>query len=168
MTARRQERNGLRLAIAAIASLNCGFAFPGLDLTALAATSERVVADRYTGLAIGGFDPVAFFTDARPVQGVSEFEVSHDGVIWRFANPSNRAFFIADPDVYSPCFGGYDPVGVARGVARAGTARLWLVVGERLYLFGHEDTRAAFAADPARYLREATRRWTALKEMLAQ
>ncbi|GEC15122.1 YHS domain-containing protein [Nitrobacter winogradskyi] len=158
----------MRLAIAVIAVLGGGFAFPGLDLTALAATSERIVVDRYTGLAIGGFDPVAFFTDARPVRGVSEFEVSHDGVIWRFSNPNNRAFFLADPDVYSPRFGGYDPVDIARGVTRAGTARLWLIVGERLYLFGHEDTRAAFAADPARYLREATRRWAALKEMLAQ
>lgn len=151
-----------------IASLGCGFAIPDLDLAALAATSERVVVDRYTGLAIGGFDPVAFFTDARPVRGVSDFEVSHGGAVWRFSNPNNRAFFIADPDVYSPRFGGYDPVDIARGVTRAGTARLWLVVGERLYLFGHEDTRAAFAADPARYLREATRRWTVLKETLAQ
>ena len=69
MTARRQERNGLRRGIAVIALLGCGFAHSGVDSAAQAATSERVVADRYTGLAIGGFDPVAFFTDARPVQG---------------------------------------------------------------------------------------------------
>jgi hypothetical protein len=76
MTARRQERYGLRLGIAVIASLGCAFAISDIDLAARAATSERVVVDRYTGLAIGGFDPVAFFTDARPVQGDADYEVS--------------------------------------------------------------------------------------------
>jgi hypothetical protein len=53
-------------------------------------------------------------------------------------------------------------------VTFAGTARLWLIVGQRLCLFGHEDSRAAFAANPARYLLEATRRWAVLKETLAR
>jgi YHS domain-containing protein len=167
MTARRQEGNGLRRGIAVIALLGCGFACSEVDFAARAATSERVVVDRYTGLAIGGFDPVAFFTDARPVQGDSDYEVSQGGVVWRFSNPDNRTIFIANPDVYSPRFGGYDPVDIARGVTFAGTARLWLIVDERLYLFGHEDSRAAFAADPARYLDEAARRWAVLKETLA-
>ena len=42
---------------------------------------------------------------------------------------------MADPDVYMPRFGGYDPVGVARGVAVPGDPRLWLIADERLYLF---------------------------------
>jgi YHS domain-containing protein len=168
MTARRQEGNGLRLGIVVIVLLGSWFACAEVDFAARAATSERVVIDRYTGLAIGGFDPVAFFTDARAVQGDSDYEVSQGGAIWRFSNPDNRAFFIANPDVYSPGFGGYDPVDIARGVTFAGTARLWLIVGQRLYLFGHEDSRAAFAADPARYLHEAARRWAVLKETLAQ
>jgi hypothetical protein len=168
MTAQRQERYGLRLGIAVIASLGCVFAISGIDLAARAATSERVVVDRYTGLAIGGFDPVAFFTDARPVQGDPAYEASQGGAVWRFSNPDNRAFFIAAPDVYSPRFGGYDPVDIARGVTCAGTARLWLIFGQRLYLFAYEDSRAAFAANPERYLREATRRWAVLKEALAQ
>lgn len=168
MTARRQEGNGLRRGIAVIALLGCGFACSGVHFAAQAAISERVVADRYTGLAIGGFDPVAFFTDARPVLGDSDYEVSLGGAIWRFSNPGNRAFFIANPDIYRPCFGGYDPVDIARGVTFAGTSRLWLIVGQRLYLFGHEDSRAAFAANPGHYLHEATRRWVVLKETLAQ
>jgi hypothetical protein len=53
-------------------------------------------------------------------------------------------------------------------VTFAGTSRLWLIVGQRLYLFGHEDSRAAFAANPAHYLDEAARRWTTLKETLSQ
>jgi hypothetical protein len=167
MTARRQEGNGLRLGIVAIALLACGLVCAQTNFAARAATSERVVIDHYTGLAIGGFDPVAFFTDGRAVQGDPAFETSQGGAVWRFSNPDNRTFFIANPDVYSPRFGGHDPVDIARGVTFAGTARLWLIVDERLYLFGHEDSRAAFAADPARYLDEAARRWAVLKETLA-
>lgn len=165
MTAQRQERNGLRRGIAVIGVLA---GVVGMGFAARAATTERVVTDRYTGLAIGGFDPVAFFTDSRPVQGDSDYEVSQNGAVWRFSNPDNRAFFIENPDIYSPRFGGYDPVDIARGVTFAGTSRLWLIVGQRLYLFGHEDSRAAFAANPAHYLQEATRRWATLKDTLAQ
>ena len=101
-------------------------------------------------------------------RGDSEYEASQGGAIWRFSNPGNRAFFIANPEIYSPRFGGYDPVDIARGVTFTGTSRLWLIVGQRLYLFGHEDSRAAFAANPEHYLHEATRRWATLKETLAQ
>jgi hypothetical protein len=167
MTARRQETNGKRRRLAFIALLS-GIAAAGLGLAAKAATTERLVADRTTGLAIGGFDPVAYFTDARPLAGQPGFEVSEGGAIWRFRNEGNRAFFIAHPEIYGPQFGGYDPIDVARGVAYAGNPRFWLVAGQRLYLFGAAESRDAFAADPARVLREARQRWPRLQETLAQ
>ena len=133
-----------------------------------AATTERVVVDRITGLAIGGVDPVAFFTKGQTTIGRPEVEASEAGVIWRFENIDNRAFFLAHPEIYGPQFGGYDPVDVARGVAYAGNPRFWLIVGQRLYLFGREESRDAFAADPAAVLREAQRRWPQLVETLAR
>jgi hypothetical protein len=127
-----------------------------------------VVVNRFTGLAISGFDPVAYFTDARPQQGRPGLELNQGGVIWRFSNEGNRAVFYADPDIYSPQFGGYDPVDVARGVAFAGNPRFWLISGQRLYLFGREQNRDAFTASPQQFLQEAARRWPALMESLAQ
>ena len=100
-----------------------------------AATTELIVIDHHTGLAIGGFDPVAYFTDGAATPGTDEFECILAGAVWRFRNQGNRAAFMADPEVYMPRFGGYDPVAVARGVAVAGNPRLWLIAGERLYLF---------------------------------
>ena len=139
MTARRQERyGGLRLGIAVIASLGC--ALLARRFGGRAATSERVVVDRYTGLAIGGFDPVAFFTDARPVQGDAGLRGLAGRRYLALQQSRQPRFFIANPDVYSPRFGGYDPVDIARGVTCAGTARFWLIFGQRLYLFGHEGT----------------------------
>jgi hypothetical protein len=175
MTARRQERNGIwqqvkfRPGIALIAVLA---SLAGLGVgsgpAALAATTERVVANRFSGLAIEGYDPVAYFVDAHPKLGLPELEAAQAGVVWRFRNEGNRASFIAHPDVYGPRFGGYDPVDLARGVTVAGHPLFWLVLGQRLYLFGREEHRDAFAADPRRYLQKAISRWPALEEGLAQ
>jgi hypothetical protein len=138
------------------------------QFAAQASTTERVVVNRYSGLAIEGFDPVAYFADARPRVGLEAFEASDSGAVWRFSNEGNRASFIAHPEIYGPQFGGYDPVDVARGVTYAGNPRFWLVSGERLYLFGREEHRDAFAADPVGVLREANSRWPQLEQDLAQ
>jgi hypothetical protein len=152
----------------AFIALLSGAAAAGIGLAAQAATTERLVADRHTGLAIGGFDPVAYFTDAQPLVGQSGFEASGAGVVWRFRNEGNRAFFLANPEIYGPQFGGYDPTDVARGIAVAGNPRFWLVTGHRLFLFDRTESRDAFAADPARFAREAGQRWPGLKETLSQ
>ena len=168
MTAQRQERYGLRPGIALFALLAGFFAAPSLDFAARAATTERVVVNRYSGLAIEGFDPVAYFTDAMAAKGSADFEAREAGAIWRFRNEGNRASFVAHPEIYGPQFGGYDPVDLGRGVVYAGNPRLWVVVGARLYLFGREDNRDAFAAEPTRFLKEATQRWPDLERGLAQ
>ena len=142
------------------------FAFPGF--AARAATTERIVTNRFSGLAINGFDPVAYFVDGAAVQGLREFEAWQEGVVWRFHNEGNRASFLAHPEVYGPQFGGYDPVDVARGVTVAGNPLFWAVVGERLYFFGFEANRDAFAADPQTFLAKAQARWPALEQGLAQ
>ena len=174
MTAQRQERNGCRSGI----KFRPGIAFILLlaslgsqalpQLAARAATTERVVVNRYSGVAIEGFDPVAYFVDARPLVGLREFEASDAGAVWRFRNEGNRASFVARPDIYGPQFGGYDPIDLARGVTFAGNPRFWVISGERLYLFGREEHRAAFAANPAVVLREANSRWPQLEPDLAQ
>ena len=138
------------------------------DFTALAATTERVVVSRYSGLAIEGFDPVAYFTDAEATQGVADFETAEAGAVWRFRNEGNRASFVAHPEVYAPQFGGYDPVDLGRGVAYAGNPRFWLISRQRLYLFGREEHRDAFKGDPARFLKDAAARWPAIEQGLAQ
>ena len=144
------------------------FASFSLDLVAQVATTERVVVNRYSGLAIEGFDPVAYFTDSLAAPGVTDFEASEAGVVWRFRNEGNRASFVAHPEVYGPQFGGYDPVDLGRGVTYAGNPRFWVVAKRRLYLFGREENRDAFAADPVRFLKEASARWPALEQNLAR
>jgi YHS domain-containing protein len=132
------------------------------------ATTERVVVNRFTGLAISGFDPVAYFTDTVAARGDERFEAVHASAVWRFRNEGNKAAFVSHPEVYAPQFGGHDPVDVARGKVVAGLPQLWTVHAERLYLFSSETSRAAFAANPDGFTNSAQRRWPKLKSELAQ
>ena len=168
MTAPRQEGNGRRPGIASIALLAGLFLQAGLPSAIQATTTERVVVNRFSGLAIEGFDPVAYFTDGKALLGDEQFEASQAGAVWRFRNEGNRASFVAHPDIYGPQFGGYDPVDLARGVTVAGNPRFWLVSKQRLYLFSREPNRNAFVADPVRVLRNAVSRWPGIEQTLAE
>ena len=140
----------------------------GAPLVALAGgVTERIVVDRFTGLAIGGYDPVAFYTDGKPVPGSPDFELPYGGAVWRFTNFGNRAAFAERPDVYMPRFGGYDPVGVAHGVAVAGRPDIWLISDGRLFLFYDSHRLESFAADPERIADTAERRWPAVLSTLS-
>ena len=154
--------------MALFALLAAVFALIGPDRAAQGSTTERIVVNRYSGLAIEGFDPVAYFTDAQPIRGLPDFEASEAGAVWRFHNASNRDAFAANPEIYGPQFGGYDPIDVARGIAYAGNPRFFVVTGQRLYLFAREESRDSFAANPARYLKAAIERWPALEKTLAK
>lgn len=157
MTAARRRRKrapGL-VALGFALALSSGVAL----VPAGAAATQQLVVDRHTGLALYGFDPVAYFTDAKALVGRAEFELWLSGATWRFRNEGNRAAFGDRPDVYMPRFGGYDPLAVARGVAVPGNPRFWLVSRERLYLFESDRTRDAFAADPDKALAAAQAQW---------
>ena len=132
-----------------------------------AATTEYIVVDRNSGLAISGFDPMAYFIERAAVAGKGEFEHRYAGAVWRFCNQGNRDAFAADPDVYMPRFGGYDPVGIGRGAAVPGDPRAWIIVGDRLYLFHTPDNKAAFAMDSAHAIAAADRQWPAVRLTLS-
>lgn len=121
-------------------------AVPGLN--------EHVVADPATGVALFGYDPVAYFTDGRPTPGSRLIEAEWAGSAWRFSNEANRAAFLSAPEVYAPRYGGYDPLSVAKGFAAAGHPLLFVIRGDRLYLFRTAADRDAFSGPG-----EADRAW---------
>jgi hypothetical protein len=133
-----------------------------------ASTTERLVVDRHSGLAIDGFDPLAYFVDGCPVLGSADHEYVYEGAVWRFANEGNRAAFIDRPDIYRPRFGGYDPTALLRGVAVPGNPTLWLIADGRLYLFADEAGRASFRGDAEGASREAALRWPDVERSLPQ
>lgn len=157
MTAARHVWKRCSAALAAFACIL--LALPLGPSPSPAATTERIVVDWHTGLAIGGYDPVAFYVEGKPVPGSPDVELRYAGAIWRFSNIGNREAFATQPDVYMPQFGGYDPIGVSRGVAVAGNPNLWLIAGGHLFLFYDRRRLDTFAADPARFIAEAERKW---------
>ena len=165
MTAARQKRKRLCASFGPLFGLIAALA-AGPTAT-IAATTERIVVDWNSGLAIGGYDPVAFFTDGRPIAGRAEFELRYAGAIWRFRNTGNLAAFAATPAIYMPQFGGYDPLGVVRGIAVAGNPNVWLISGERLYLFYDRARLERFAADSERFIADAERRWPEVQRALS-
>jgi len=166
MTARRQQRKRPilpRLLLGVV--LGCGIFAPG---ALQGATDNQLAVNPDTGIAISGFDPVAYFTDSKAEFGRPELELNLDGVVWRFTNEGNRGAFASHPEVYAPRFGGYDPVGISSDRSVQGHPLIWVVAGQRLYLFYSEKTRAAFLADPGRIIDTAERKWPKLSRSLGQ
>lgn len=130
--------------------------------------SGPIVVNVNTGLALSGFDPVAYFTDGKAVIGRSQLELSFEGVVWRFSNEGNRFAFAAHPNIYAPRFGGYDPVAIARGRSVAGNPVIWSIVEGQLYFFYSDNARATFLADPGRILEVAIRKWSTVAITLPQ
>ena len=167
MTAARQERKSRRSGAFVKGFFAAWALAAGLATAAIgAATTEWVVVNRYTGLAIDGFDPVSYFVDAAPKQGRPDLESHSGGATWRFYNAGNRAAFEQAPGIYAPRFGGHDPTAVARQAATPGNPLLWLISDERLYLFYSQEARSAFVKDPASAIEAAERNWPELRRTL--
>ena len=103
----------------------------GVGRAARAATAPVYAED---GIAIDGTDPVAYFTEGRPVAGSSAHEVRWQGATWRFASAGNREVFEADPAAYAPQYGGWCAWAVAEGYTASTVPDAWKIVDGRLYL----------------------------------
>lgn len=136
--------------------------------TPSASPTDRLVVNPASGLAISGFDPVAYFTESRAVTGRPDIELTQNDAVWRFRNVGNRAAFAEHPEVYSPQFGGYDPVAIEREASVPGHPQIWAVAGERLYLFYNAKARAVFLDNPARVLESAARKWPAVARTIGR
>jgi YHS domain-containing protein len=131
-----------------------------------AVTTELVVADRIAGIALYGFDPVAYFLDGKALAGSKAYELNFGGLSWRFRNEANRAAFAASPEAYVPRFGGYDPVALARGVPVPGHPTLFVAHDGRLFLFSSPENRKAFLARPELIAAAAWSAWPKVRSTL--
>lgn len=128
---------------------------------ALAAYQGVIWSDHYTGFAIGGYDPVAYFVDKDARPGTACCEAEWGGVSWRFVNQGNRAAFLEAPSVYAPRFGGHDALSLARGAFAAGDPEIWAVWDGELYLFRSAANRAVWLMDPTAFKEKAAGNWRA-------
>ncbi len=121
-------------------------------------------------LSISGYDPVAYFTDGKPVQGKSEFEYLWHKLRWRFASDEHRASFAKDPDRYTPQYDGYCALGVSAGEeGHKDTVdpEAWAIVDGKLYLTHMSQGMDDWRQNPADYIKQADANWAAVKDLAA-
>lgn len=103
-------------------------------LALLAAEKVAPVHQTKTGLALGGYDAVAYFTLGEPTKGDPAFSYDWQGAKWLFASAAHRDRFAAAPDRYAPQFGGYCAWAVSNNYTAPADPLAWKIVGGKLYL----------------------------------
>lgn len=98
------------------------------------AAKDEIYTSTFSSLAVSGYDPVAYFTDGRPVKGDRSYMLEWKEATWRFASSANRDAFQADPEKYAPQYGGYCAWAVAQGYTASTDPEAWNIVDGKLYL----------------------------------
>lgn len=114
------------------------------------------------GVAIRGYDPVAFFTLGRPQEGAPAYSYDYQGATWRFASAENLAAFKADPSRYAPQFGGYCAWAVSQHYLAPGDPNFWKIVDRKLYLNANARAKELWEADQADAIRRGHSNWPAV------
>ena len=143
--------------VSAIAASACGGSATG---------GADPLAGRYyapEGVVIGGYDPVAYFTEGRPVKGQPAFIAAYDEATFWFASGENRDRFLADPPSYVPRYGGFCAYGVSEGYKATTEPDAFTVFEGRLYLNYNRDVRELWNQDRSGRIARADRQWPAIR-----
>jgi hypothetical protein len=133
-------------------------------LATAAAAGVDPVNTTLFGVAIKGYDPVAYFTAGKPVEGLKEFEYVWQDAKWRFASAANRDAFKAAPENYAPQYGGYCAWAVSQGYTANIDPSAWKIVECKLYLNYSADVQKKWQADIPGFIKSADTNWPKLKE----
>ncbi|WP_372425248.1 YHS domain-containing (seleno)protein [Salinarimonas chemoclinalis] len=149
-TLSRRTLLALPLAIGAAAALRAGPA---------RAAADPVYTGRFSSLALGGHDPVAYFREGRAVEGVRAHETAWNGANWRFSSAENLEAFRADPEAYAPAYGGYCAWAAAEGYRAPGNPDYWRIVDGRLYVNFDGNVQRRWEADIPGFIARADANW---------
>lgn len=111
------------------------------------------------GIAINGYDPVAYFTQGKPVQGSAEHAVDWNGSTWHFSSAENRAKFEMNADGYAPQYGGYCAYAVSQGYTAKTVPEAWTVQDGKLYLNFSTGVRRRWLRNVDVHIKAADANW---------
>jgi YHS domain-containing protein len=114
--------------------------------------------------AIRGYDPVAYFTVGKPVQGKDQFTTKWQGATFKFSSAENLALFKAEPTAYAPQYGGYCAFAVSKGATAGTVPDAWSIVDGKLYLNYSLNVRNRWSKDVPGNIKAADRNWPAVLE----
>ena len=128
---------------------------------------EPVYTKRFSNVAVGGADAVAFFNQNAKVDGSEEFSTEYNGAVWRFSSQENLDMFVADPAAFAPQYGGYCAWAMAQGKMAPGNPKFWKVVDNKLYLNFNGDIQEKWEADIPGFITKADAQWPSVSGISA-
>ncbi len=137
------------------------FAFMAVGVFAFALKPEIFSTDQG---AIGGYDPVAFFKESKPVQGNKELVINRNGADWHFATQENLNAFKANPDQYAPQYGGWCAYGTAAGHKSPTVPETWAVIDNKLYFNYNTAVQKLFNKNQKGMIEQANKNWPTVKK----
>lgn len=143
-------------------SLSALVAAPAAHAGVKGSTSEVNVDER--GIALGGYDPVAYFDSGRPTRGLDRVSASYGGARYLFASVAHRRAFLANPRKYIPEFGGFCATGTAFGEKVDVDPETGKIVNGKLYLNNGPKALQIFNQDSSGIIGKAQTNWPAVKD----
>lgn len=120
------------------------------------------VMNQTDGVAISGYDPVAYFVDGEPARGTPCFEMDYQGTVYRFSSEENLEIFARDPAAYLPQLGGYSVFGMAKGKRYDINPTAFDIIDGKLYLSRNKKVRELWQVNPEGFIDRAEENWRAL------
>jgi YHS domain-containing protein len=115
-----------------------------------------------SGVAIKGYDPVAYFNASKPVKGSPSFTHQWMGATWQFSSAANRDEFAKEPDKYAPQFGGYCAYGVSQKHTAPIDPEAWTIIDGKLYLNYSQGVKKTWSQATQKYIEDANHNWPGL------
>ncbi len=151
------------MALAALIGTGCqggGAQCVGTQGTTVTMSPQKVLVNTDgRGLAIEGYDPVAYFTDKKPVKGAEQFRTTYMGAVYQFASADHKRLFDASPERYAPQFGGYCAYAASIDRISPISPEYWEVVDGRLLLQHNQRAWDAWHKDATNNLVKADHNW---------
>lgn len=116
-----------------------------------------------SGVAINGYDPVAFFTEKKPVNGDPSISSNYKGATYFFSSKKNKEVFVDEPSKYAPQCGGFCAYGVSVNALFPIDVTTWQIQDEKLYFNLNPAILELFNKDPKGNITKANKNWPELK-----
>lgn len=156
---------GIRRGLVALGLIAATVTAPAAIMPAAAfdETSTSAVNTDQSGLALRGYDPVAYFTIGKPTPGSPEFTTTHEGATYRFVDAANLSAFRRDPARYAPAYGGFCAMGASLERKFDGDPQLWRIVDGRLYLNVAKEPHQRWLEDVPGNIARADGHWPQIR-----
>lgn len=133
-------------------------------LTGLSLFAQQSATFVQSGKAIRGYDPVAYFTESKPVKGNEKLVYNWNNTNWYFSSQQNLDMFKANPEKYTPQYGGYCAYGLSNGYKAPTDADAWTIENGKLFLNYNKEVREMWNKEKKERIEKADKNWPQVKD----